>query len=188
MALGKPFAGVKSGQASGLGVDVTLSPAPVIIVGQFVTLGANIRSYREPMTRAIKNVVIPSINKNFESGGRPAWTELAAGTIANRARDGFSPGPILVRTGKMRRAATAFARWQLTRDTAVMGADFPSSAQYGPIHQIADSEDIFGGVGNTAFLPGRPFALIQEEDQPKIEEIFVVWIRERLAAHGFMPV
>lgn len=45
-----------------------------------------------------------SITRNFEAEGRPArWTPLAESTIRDRIRKGFAPGPILVRTGALKR-------------------------------------------------------------------------------------
>ncbi len=45
-----------------------------------------------------------SITRNFEAEGRPRpWPPLAKSTIRDRRRKGFGPGPILVRTGELKR-------------------------------------------------------------------------------------
>lgn len=45
-----------------------------------------------------------SIERNFAAQGRPGrWAPLKAATIRERVRLGYGPGPILVRTGKLKR-------------------------------------------------------------------------------------
>lgn len=45
-----------------------------------------------------------SIERNFAAEGRPTpWPELAPSTIEDRLRQGYGPGPILTRSGNMRR-------------------------------------------------------------------------------------
>jgi len=181
--VGKAFAGVKSGNTSQPIVDIEFRPTPLILAGQFEAFAVSIRSYREPLKRSIQQVVIPSISKNFDAGGRPAWTELAPATIARRLKEG-SGLDILNRTGKGKRAALALARWMINIDTAVYQGNFPPNASYMPIHQLAEVEDVFTGPGNQSYLPGRVFASIQDDDQRKIEEVFRVWLGERARRTG----
>jgi phage gpG-like protein len=191
MALGKPFSGVKAGMSGAGLIDVDIVPLPIILVGQFEALAASVRSYHEPLKRSIQQVVIPSIKKNFDVGGRPSWPVLAPATLVFRGElkstsslDALSAGfgsEILVRSGKLRRAAQALARWTITRDEAYAGGAWPGSVWYGPLQHTG----FIGGHG--AETPPRPFMMIQEEDMPKIEEVFVQWFKERLIATGFTP-
>lgn len=186
--VGKPFTGVQSGMSRGGLIDIDFKPLPIIVAGQFGALSAKIKSLKAPLQEAVKTVVIPSIRKNFDVGGRPAWTELAEGTIQNRAREGYGPTPILQRSRKGRNAATAMARWVFTKEEAYMGANFPPSAAYMPIHQIADTEDVFTGASGTAYLPGRPFAVIQTQDSTAIERVFAKWFTRKAAEVGLPAI
>jgi phage gpG-like protein len=45
-----------------------------------------------------------SLRRNFEAQGRPnRWRRLARRTLADRRRKGYGPGPILVRSGTLKR-------------------------------------------------------------------------------------
>src|SRR6185503_20125327 len=80
-------------------VEVNFEPSLALLARRVDKLGADIRSFRVPLKMAIQQVVIPSIRKNFDQGGRPTWEPLSEHTIRNR-KGGTQP---LVRTGLLRR-------------------------------------------------------------------------------------
>lgn len=55
---------------------------------------------------AIHVALIGLVAEAFEQQGIPRWTPLADVTVFERLRLGFSAGPILVRTGSLRRSFT----------------------------------------------------------------------------------
>lgn len=116
-------------------------PSVGIVAKDVQRLGLDIRSFKEPLTRIVKQVMIPSFKKNFKEGGRPPWTPLAASTIAARK---YSAWPILVRTGRLQKRATQFNIWSIGAQSATIRA-LPSDAFYGVYHQ-AGSETL-GGPG-----------------------------------------
>lgn len=127
-----------------------------------------IRSFREPLVKSVREVVIPSIRNNFAAQGRPTWEPLAPATVLARG----ASGPILNRTGKLLRVATQFNIWTYTRDSAtITGID--SRVKYAKYHQ-----------GGTSKMPARPFVLLQEEDEYMIERIFSEWVDDRLRKVG----
>lgn len=129
---------------------------------QFASSG--IKSFREPLTKSVREVVIPSIRKNFASEGRPHWRPLAPATVLSRG----ASGPILDRTGRLRKVATQFNIWSYSRDQAtITGLD--SRVEYAKYHQ-----------GGTQKMPQRPFVLFQDEDEQAIEEIFYTWLDMRM--------
>jgi phage gpG-like protein len=176
-------------------------PAPGIVAKDVKKLGLDLQSFRVPLTSAIKLVVIPSIRKNFAVGGRPepGWEPLAEYTIKVRG----TAWPILVRSGALKRAATSFSIWTVGKESASIRS-LPSSVWYGNLHQagygslgsiarrelgaMASREDIeervhelFMGARpphkQTKFvIPQREFAMFQEQDVEKIQEIFVEWM------------
>lgn len=62
------------GQGQVRSVQMFFTPSMGIMARRVDKLGLDIRSFREPLKRAIRNVVIPSIAENFAVGGRPSWS------------------------------------------------------------------------------------------------------------------
>lgn len=138
-----------------------------------------IRSFREPLTRSVRTVIIPSIRSNFAAEGRPPWEPLALATVEDRAKlqslgkikTGAS-GPILNRTGRLLKVATQFNIWSYTRESAtITGLD--SRVKYATYHQTG-----------TRKMPARPFVIIQDEDEEAIEQIFYHWLDGRMRKVG----
>lgn len=126
----------------------------------------DIRSFKEPLTRSIKQVIIPSIRKNFEAGGRPEWQELSAQTISDRIRQGYGIWPPLTKTGALKKKATVFANWSIDRTSAIMKEP---KIRYAKYHQSGTSK-----------MPQRAFAMIQDEDEDDVETVFRIWLEERI--------
>lgn len=144
-------------------IGITLEPPAVILEAEFEMFSLSIRSFREPLKRAIQQVMSPSIRQNFDVGGRPPWPELAPATLASKSGEG-----ILVKTGLLQRVAGQLNVWELTSEEAYV-SQLPR-AEYGVIHQDG------GG-----FIPARPFMVIQPEDEEAIEGVFADWLDERIA-------
>lgn len=156
-------------------VEIELLPPASFIDANFKALGLDIRSFREPLKRSIQQVVAPSIQENFDVGGRPQWEPLADKTLEDKARLGYPPDT-LVRTGKLRRVAGQLNAWTLTSDDATMTQ--LSGVDYGEFHQ-----------DGTRFMPAREFAIIQDpEDVDAIHRVFEEWLVERFVAKGLVPV
>lgn len=160
------------GLRSGFTTRYDFTPAPAIIAASVNKLGMDIRSFREPLKRAIREVMIPSFQKNFAAGGRPAWEPLSEVTVEMRG----SGTPILVRSGRLRRTMGQQNIWTVTSEHAVIQG-MPAHSWYGIIHQ--------SGNRTNTITPARPFALIQPEDHDKIVEVFDRWLGERATAVGW---
>lgn len=137
-----------------------------ILAADLDRLGFDIRSFKEPLTRSIRQIIIPSIRKNFESGGRPEWQQLAASTISKRIREGYGIWPPLTKTSALKKKATAFGIWTIDRDSATMQEPRIKYAKY---HQ-----------SGTRRMVQRAFAMIQDEDEDDVETIFRIWLEERI--------
>lgn len=124
--------GLRFDQALSVGWQIT--PSIGLVAKDVQRLGLDIRSFKEPLVRSVKRVIIPSIRKNFTSGGRPPWAELAPYTITRRTKEGFPAWPPLTKTGRLRRGATQFNIWSIGQTTATVRR-LPSSVWYGAIHQ-----------------------------------------------------
>lgn len=193
-------------------LDWQFKPTIGLVAKDIDRLGVDIRSFREPLTRSIKRVLIPSFRTNFQVGGRPAWAPLADITV--KARN-YSAWPILVRRGTLKRVATQFNIWNVGQISAVI-RQLPQKAWYGVVHQgglelqrdftqySAQAQRILGSNARSAAvmklalklqkaagaketegeIPARPFIMIQPQDQDKIVDVFSEWLQERVERVG----
>jgi phage gpG-like protein len=181
---------------------ITFSPTIGIAAGRINKFGMNIKSFREPLKRSIQQVIIPSIRRNFDEGGRPAWVPLADATIDLRmSLHGSSGGGPLVRSGELRRTMSQFNIWDVNDQRAIL-AHLPSKVWYGAIHQagygrmakrtskskirdyltsLVDRAEDEGSKGLNVNIPARPFVVLQENDLDDIYQVFGDWLEERWA-------
>jgi phage gpG-like protein len=188
------------------GIDFDFEPSIGILARNIDKLSTDIRSFREPLTRAVKEVMIPSFRRNFDAQGRPEpWAPLAPYTVQVRK----STGPILVRSGRLRKVATSFSIWEISQNGAVI-TSLGSKAWYGAlmqggtsgfgVHIEAAKKELGSGarpgaINRRAFeimdekggdrtamaaIPARPFIMFQEEDEEAIQEIFWDWLNNRV--------
>lgn len=212
---------INSSVARGLRIDsnlgpltapfFTFSPSLGIAAKRIDKLSIDIRSWREPFTRSIRQVMMPSIRENFNVGGRPPWAPLSESTWEVRSRFGWEGGTALALTGALMRGASSFKMWTITTTNATIRA-FPENIWYGRIHQEgyggngggggmhAIVEKHGGNVGaalrevvgkaqaggssgrSVSAIPQRQFLMFQPEDEMAIHEIFVEWMDERVRA------
>lgn len=110
------------------------SPTIGILARDLDKMGVDIRSWRVPLTNAVRNVMIPSFQQNFESGGRPDhWTPLSESTILIRGREGSGSSP-LVRSGALKRNMGYLTMWDINKDYAIV-KQLPQCVWYGAIQQ-----------------------------------------------------
>lgn len=131
-------------------------------------------------------VLRPSFDKNFEVGGRPRWEPLSpitlgfgAGQTGGQAFiEAFATGGVrspLVKSGQMRKAATAKARF-IIRDNEMTYGQWPERRWFGPVHNLE-------ALADRAKIPHRPFTLMQTEDQAAIQEITGDWVEKQVNRH-----
>ena len=153
-------------------IDISLTPPGWVMAANFTSLGLDIRSFREPLKRAVQGVLAGSFQYNFDVGGRPGWEPLAESTVKQKHDLGYPPD-ILIRTRKLRRVAGQLNIWTLTREEAYV-TQLPG-AEYGEFHQ-----------SGTKFMPAREFMVIQMNDEVEIEQIFETWLIQRFGIRGFI--
>jgi phage gpG-like protein len=178
---------IVGGLRSAKGLEVIFSPSLAIVAGRIDKLGLDIRSFKEPLTKAVKDVVIPSIQKNFEAGGRPKWQKLAPMTVERKGGD----TTILRSSGALQRGMKSLNIWTIGKNYAVL-QDLPDNIWYGKVHQA--------GLGNTSKalkivgqkqtvkisdggIPARPFVVLQKADERDITSIFRHWLDGRIRAN-----
>lgn len=149
------------------------------IIGAGVGHGIGIRSYAEPLRRAIQEVVAPSIKQNFDVEGRPVkWAPLSEFTKQQRMAEGYPASPILDRrrgSVGLKHVSTRLARWDIDGQ---QGTAFFSNWGSTPYGQVLQEGKAFAPT-----IPARPFLLIQPEDARAMEELFADWAVSRLSLH-----
>jgi len=112
------------------------TPSIAIVAKDLMKLAMALKDFRVPLTRSVKQVMMPSIEQTFATGGRGEWEPLAPNTVQkHRAKLGLGPTPILVRRGRLKAAATSFNIWSINPISAVVKA-LPKNVWYGNIHQL----------------------------------------------------
>jgi phage gpG-like protein len=185
-------------------VNFAFKPSVGIVAKRIDILGLDIRSFREPLTESVKKVMIPSIQKNFQIGGRPGWEDLADYTQERREKEGFGASePILVRKGTLQRNMGFLSIWTITPTFAAI-KDLPERIWYGKVQQEGygsfaavvrerggDVKAALAGTGSrtdkAVHIPARPFVDIQPEDAGAIQDVFDKWLTRRALAAGFVP-
>jgi len=107
-----------------------ISPSLGLVATDVEKLALEIENMREPITRSIVQVMIPSIARNFAVEGRPPWEPLADYTKQVRG----NAGPILNRTGKLKRGVTKLHIWKIKDNSATI-VELPQEIWYGAVHQ-----------------------------------------------------
>jgi len=183
-------------------------PSVGLVARDLVTYGMTFKSFREPLERSVREVMIPSIQKNFDAGGRPVmWEPDAEATTLQKSFYGLDTRTMhrSMGTQSLEWSATRLARWQFGRTSAAF-TNFPMSKFYGGILQAgADSsaartsgtlqERIAASItaaqsgqkSRDWHLPARPFVMYQPEDFPKIEAVFDLWLQENMIKRGWRP-
>lgn len=163
----------------GIIAEYPITKSPRVMMLSFENLAKGIKSLREPLELAIKGVLAPSFRQNFYVGGRPAWEPLSDVTIERKhAKGSKNPETILVDTGALRRMAGQLNIWTVEGGYGNIGAAEARldnmTLPYAEIHQV--------GMTN---MPARPWAVIQPEDEEKIQFVFDAWMARRAAAAGW---
>jgi phage gpG-like protein len=118
-------------------VDMSWSFRPSIgIVARDVDrFGIAVQNQRTPLVRAVRDVMQPSIRKNFRMHGRPKWQPLAPFTLQQKGLAGVAGGDNpLISSGKLEKGATSFRIWTITENSATVKS-LPQSIWYGAVHQ-----------------------------------------------------
>lgn len=125
-------------------ISFDFQPSIGILARDVNKLGFDIADFKEPLQKSIKEVMIPSFEKNFAAEGRPSWVPMSEATKAIRqGRIGGGGGggsKLLNRTGALRAVVTQESLWSVT-DTFAAVRELPASVWYGNVQQAG-----YGGM------------------------------------------
>lgn len=159
---------------SGLDWSFKFEPSVAIQAAGLRRFSNNLDDLREPLTQAVKQVMQPSIRKNFNSGGRPAWEPLSEDTVKKKGGD----RRILIDSGNLRFVASMFSIWTITESSATI-RDLPQMVWYGKVHQTGAKKAARADGKGYVNIPQRQFIMFQPQDEVEIERIFAKWIAKR---------
>ena len=175
------MAGRETTSKLGFSSDITFSPS-LILASKGIMDAAAAKDLKGPLWSAINNIIIPSLEKHFNSEGRPVKRDKLSGhTVKMRKEKGFAAGPILQRTGKLKKTALAKARWSVdgNRGSAIYG-NFPKTMRYANTMQGGIGGKKFDAYSQAAHIPARPFAVMQEQDFDDITKLFETHMLSKL--------
>lgn len=192
-----PVTDIMGATSSGLKFSSPFGPGPggegfvkqaYIDANAIELLAANVKSFKDPLEQSLREVVVPSIRKNFESQGRPRWMPLSKETLISRgwrefgvvrrkhlstkapmSKSGFR---ILDRTGRLKGAATQLNMWEVKDNQLTFRVNFFSGkVPYGVFHQL--------GTDNMYM---REFIVLGggDRDETDIQIIFDQWLIKRI--------
>lgn len=144
--------------------------SPTILAKQIEDIEFNIKSFRAPLVSATRELA-KDIEHQFSVGGDPAWAPLNSSTV-KRKKD---TGSILVRSGKLKRRASQYARWSIDKESA--SYSLPNSVSYGYFHQTGFKHYTNNGPED---VPARPFVRLDAKQQRIIVKAFDSWFDDRL--------
>jgi phage gpG-like protein len=163
------------------------TPSLGIVAKRLGQLADEVKDMRDPLTKAVEDVMQYSILENFMSGGRPEkWDELTYYTI--RRRKGKAV-PVLVWTGKLAEIGSSPGIWSIGSQTATI-RDLPQSIWYGKVHQ-AGSEG-----GDSEVASGNWFAKYEkaarkiegpEATDKEVRDTAYKIFDKRTQKHGLAP-
>jgi phage gpG-like protein len=188
-----------SGLVASLGLmQFDFKPSLALSARNFDTLDLDIRSFKEPLKRSIQQVISPSIAENFIANGRPdGWQAYADDTVEMKMDDPnnkYGPDNILRRSGLLFKTMQQYNIWTVTQTQAAI-LSLPDKIWYGNLHQEGFGQratafadplriplDQLAQGQNKVYIPARPFATLQDEDLDKIQDVFSLWLDERVIA------
>lgn len=155
--------------------------SPSILARKVEQVDFQLRSFRVPLVMATRQLA-KNIEHQFDVGGDPQWAPLQASTYKRKG----GVGSVLVRTNRLKRRASQYARWNITKDSA--SYSLPGSVSYGYFHQTGFKHYRSGRKGRDIVgpedVPARPFARLDAKQQRIIAKSFNTWFDERMAKVG----
>lgn len=172
-------------------------------------LDMEFNSFKEPLTTSLNKVIVPSVVANFAAQGRPRWKGLTPKTVQSRLSQGYPRGPILQRSGKLKREATRKNIWVVRyNELKFMSTYFDQKMPYGKYHQFGArnrkaksgsptlSTSMTGTGGFSKFkqgrvhsveigaamhtLPPRPFIKLDIDEEAEIANIFMSFMVDKV--------
>ena len=151
-------------------MQVSFNPSIALLEVQFENLAKNIKSFKVPLDRMIREVMIPHIQNQFQTDGQGSWKPLAEFTVNKKGFD-----DILLETGKLEKEARFIKNWTVNGPAGTATLDnLNQSVGYGYYHQTGFTNWVTGKV-----TAARPWINPGEDELSKCIEVLASWFSER---------
>jgi len=151
------------------------STSPTILAEHVGNFKFQLKSLHEPLRRSSRELS-KDIGRQFDEGGGPPWEPLEESTVKRKGGD----RRILIRTGKLKRRAVQYARWDINKTRAEYS--LPPEVAYGFLHQTGFVH--LGRFAGATIVPARPFIAFSGSQENIVARQFNVWYRERMIKAG----
>ncbi|HEX7334231.1 MAG TPA: hypothetical protein VF290_22185 [Pyrinomonadaceae bacterium] len=150
-------------------IVITIEGKDALLIG----LNQSVHRVRnwQPIFEKIEEAALGYFRGRFENAG-PGWPPLATSTEAQKARLGFGPSRILIRSGALYGSFVKGATANISR-IGPQAAEFGSSIPYGVYHQE--------GAG----VPERTIIEVTVDQEERYEEIALNELTEAATSLGF---
>lgn len=138
------------------------APSPYDLAVGLTNIANELKDMSDPLRVSIVDVIAPSLQDNFDVGGRPKWAPLASYTIEKK---GFSSP--LIETGNLRAEAGKLSSWTRGSQEAVLNR----ISDYG----IYQNSGFFNVLFNSQ-VESRQWATYQSRDIDEIVDIWIEWL------------
>lgn len=166
--------------------NIRVSPSIGMLAGNLSRFAGDIRSTKEPMQKAVREVIKDRIADNFawETDSGIKWPPMAPVTpfMPYRRNRAGQFKPLLDVTGTLLRTALADARWNFDGQKGEAWIPYNTFQGTAAPYGFYQHEGAFTtGLGFQHVIPARPFFSINNaKDLPRMEEIFSDWIGTRI--------
>lgn len=145
------------------------SKGPSVVGNDLVRFDLGLRKggFRTPLLESVHLVLAPSIKERFDTSDHGRWPARAPSTAA---KNGGNSRP-MIKTGRLRNAASAQTRWHVALDMATFKG-LPGSVSYGYIHQTGS---------HSRHIPRREWLKIEAPEVAAIAVIFEKFVADRVA-------
>lgn len=149
-----------------LTLDLVFTPEPAVVAQTYFVTAERARALEQPMWKAIEQVVIPEIDLNFQSEGRPSpWPALAKSTLLKKK----GTPKILQETFDLIDAVTSKHSYVVYSSGSVVTGLLVDIVGYGHFHLTGRAHPP---------MPVRDFVYMGEAALDEIEQIMADWILE----------
>lgn len=155
-------------------------------------------SFASSLMKQIANEMLRAVNKNFDEGGRPAWTPLAKSTIRERIRQKYIGAhgdlAILQRTRQLRKSVQA--TWDQSSATVSTNKEYAAIHQYGGVMNVAAHTkdlrfrtDSKGNLLHTEYFKGKGLIFAKKKhNQAQSRQVKIKAYSIRIPARPFLKL
>ena len=144
----------------------------------FVQMGLTLAELPAILKGPGVDAIRQEFDQNFtDQSGRKRWAKLAPSTVRDRARRGYGKGPILQRTGRLKRHV-------LTTPAQVTSGGRTVTLRIAPSPNVGGRPVYVANALGTSRIPSRPMVVLRPAASNRVTSAISRAARQRAAANG----